>query len=470
MSDTSLEQAGGASHTSADTLDAVPHSRRDYTFWGLLFVFFGMQVPVSYFITGGSITAGLELGTAFVTTVIGSLVGFIILGLVGIIGWQTGTSTMVCTRPAFGRYGSALPAIIAFIELTGWDSVHVQLAGQLMGGIGEQWGWNFTKLYSIVVGLAIVALVIFGHKLLSQLERMLVPIVIVLVGMALWAVLSGQDLGQLWHTAGPGKLTVMLAFDAMFISALTWVPMVSDYTRYAKTRRSSFSAAVLSLPVALFMLFVGQVAAVGLGNSNALLAMVNHGTVFGVVAFFVAMFATIATAALIMYSASMSLLNVIPNVPIRRINVVTGAIVIIASVTVDLLTNVIGWLSFQGILLIPLFAIVLTDYYVVRRQNYDVTELFRPRGRYWGTGGFHITGLVSWLVGAVAYEVVHNMLPALGGGVVSFVVSAVVYWLLATLTGADRRDAHEVDARPDGAAEGFPQSTSVTALRAEDGA
>jgi cytosine/uracil/thiamine/allantoin permease len=184
------------------------------------------------------------------------------------------------------------------------------------------------------------------------------------------------------------------------------------------------------------------------------------------VAFFVAMFATIATAALIMYSASMSLLNVIPNVPIRRINVVTGAIVVIASVTVDLLTNVIGWLSFQGILLIPLFAIVLTDYYVVRRQNYDVTELFRPRGRYWGTGGFHITGLVSWLVGAVAYEVVHNMLPALGGGVVSFVVSALVYWLLATLTGADRRDADEVNGRPDG----FPRSTSVTAVRAEEGA
>jgi NCS1 nucleoside transporter family len=438
MSDTRSEPVDGVGHTTADTLDAVPHSRRDYTFWGLLFVFFGMQVPVSYFITGGSITAGLELGTAFMTTVVGSLVGFVILGLVGIIGWQTGTSTMVCTRPAFGRFGSALPAIIAFVELTGWDSVHVQLAGQLMGGIGEQWGLNFPKLFSIVVGLAVVTLVIFGHKLLRQLERMLVPIVIILVAMALWAVLSGQNLGELWHEAGPGGLTVMLAFDAMFISALTWVPMVSDYTRYAKTRRSSFSAAVLSLPVALFMLFVGQVAAVGLGNSNALLAMVNHGTVFGVIAFFVAMFATIATAALIMYSASMSLLNVIPNVPIRRINLVTGAIVIIAAVTVDLLTNVIGWLSFQGILLIPLFAIVVTDYFVVRGRHYDVDELFRPGGRYWGTKGFHVIGLVSWVVGAVAYEVVHTMLPAVGGGVVSFVVSALVYWGLARATGVDR--------------------------------
>jgi NCS1 nucleoside transporter family len=463
MSDVFPDTVNGST-LGGDTLDAVPHNRRDYTFWGLLFVFFGMQVPVSYFITGGSVTAGLTLGTAFTTTVIGSLAGFIILGLVGIIGWQTGASTMVCTRPAFGRFGSALPALIAFVELTGWDSVHVQLAGQLMGNIGSQWGLGFTKVYSILVAVAIVTLVVFGHKLLRRLERLLVPVVIILVAMALWAVLSGQDLGTLWHKSGNGNLTVMLAFDAMFVSALTWVPMVSDYTRYAKTRSSSFNAAILSLPIALFMLFVGQTAAVGLGNPNALVAMVNKGAIFGIVAFFVAMFATIATAALIMYSASMSLLNVIPNVPIRTINLATGAIVIIASVTVDLLTNVIGWLSFQGILLIPLFAIVVTDYYIVRRRHYDVAELFRPNGRYWGTKGFHVTGLIAWLVGGVAYEVVHHEVPALGGGAVSFIVSAVVYWALASALGADKDRDNTTEAGARSAAVG-----SATGAPREDG-
>lgn len=438
-----------AQHAGPDSLDAVPHSRRDYSFWAMLFVFFGMQVPVSYFITGGSVTAGLTLGHAFVITVVGSVVGFVILGAVGVIGWQTGTSTMACTRPAFGRYGSALPALIAFIELTGWDSVHVQLAGKLMGSIGAQWGLGYTRLYSIIVGLSIVTVVILGHRVLRLLERFLVPVVILLVGMALYAVLSGQDLTRLWHTSGKGHLTIMLAFDAMFISALTWVPMVSDYTRYGKSRRSSFWAAFLSVPVALFMLFVGQTAAVGLGDPNALVAMVHHGTAFGVIAFFVAMFATIATAALIMYSASMSLLNVVPQVPIRRINYGTGVVVIVAAVTMNLLGNVINWLSFQGILLIPLFAIVLTDYYVVRKRHYEVAELFRPKGLYWGTGGFHITGLVAWVAGAVAYEVVHNAVPALGGGAVCFVVSCIVYWAISTLMRPPRGGTDEA-ARVDG--------------------
>jgi NCS1 nucleoside transporter family len=458
MSAESVVDAATAKHTGPDSLDAVPHSRRDYSFWAMLFVFFGMQVPVSYFLTGGSVTAGLTLGRAFVITVVGSIVGFLILGAVGMIGWQTGASTMACTRPAFGRYGSALPALIAFIELTGWDSVHVQLAGKLMGSIGAQWGLGYTRLYSIIVGLAIVVVVLLGHRVLRLLERFLVPVVVVLVAMALYAVLNGQDLTRLWHTAGKGHLTTMLAFDAMFISALTWVPMVSDYTRYGKSRRSSFWSAFLSLPIALFMLFVGQTAAVGLGNPNALIAMVHHGVVFGVIAFFVAMFATIATAALIMYSASMSLLNVMPQVPIRRINYGTGVVVIVAAVTMNLLGNVINWLSFQGIMLIPLFAIVLTDYYVVRKGHYEVAELFRPRGRYWGTGGFHITGLVAWVIGAIAYEVVHNAVPALGGGAVCFVVSCVAYWAISTLSRTLRGGTN--DAARDGSAPS-PRTSSI---------
>jgi len=78
---------------------------------------------------------------------------------------------------------------------------------------------------------------------------------------------------------------------------------------------------------------------------------------------------------------------------------------------------------------------VLTDYFLVRRRFYDVNELFRPAGAYWGTRGFHISGLVAWVIGAVAYEIVHNAFPALGGGVVSFVVSVAAYWVLAKTVG-----------------------------------
>jgi NCS1 family nucleobase:cation symporter-1 len=230
----------------------------------------------------------------------------------------------------------------------------------------------------------------------------------------------------------------------MFIAILTWAPMVCDYTRYGQTRSSAFNAALFgSLPVALFMLFVGQSAAIGLGNPNALEAMVARGTAFSIVAFFVAIFATIATAALIMYSASMSLLNVIPQVPLRIINLFTGTIVIVASVTINLLGNVIGWLSFQGIMLIPLFAVVLVDYFIVRRQHYDIPSLYARGGPYWGYGGFNLAGYAAWIIGAIAYVIISKAFASLGGSVISFLLAGLVYWAVASV-GLSRTEQRSV--------------------------
>lgn len=419
-------------------LDAIPHGKRDFSWVALVFIFMGMQVPVSYFITGGSVTAGLSLGGAFGITVAAAAIGFLIFALVGIMGWQTGTSTMVCTRPAFGIVGSVLPALVTWIELTGWDSVHVQLAGQLMGSIGESVGFGYTRIYSVAVGLIIGGLVIWGHRILKVMERLLVPIVVVLVGLALYTVLHGQDFLALWSESRPGTLTVMLGFDAMLIAILTWAPMVSDYTRFSRSRKGAFWPAWLaSLPVALFMLFVGQAGAVGLHNPNALIAMVDTGGVFSVFAFLIATFATIATAALIMYSASMAGLNVLntffPKVKLRHINMFTGVVVIVASVSINLLGNVISWLTFQGVMLIPLFAVMLVDYFLLRGRRYDPTALFDRNGPYWAAGGFNLIGYGAWVVGAVAYPLLSRALPAFGGSVLSFVAAAAVYYVAGRL-------------------------------------
>jgi NCS1 family nucleobase:cation symporter-1 len=432
------EQQAGSIY-ERDALDAVPPGKRDFNWVAMAFIFMGMQVPVSYFITGGSVVAGLSLGQAFAVTVAAAAIGFLIFALVGVMGWQTGTSTMVCTRPAFGIIGSVLPALITWIELTGWDSVHVQLAGDLMGTIAKPAGLSYPRIYSVAVGLIIAGLVIWGHSILKVMERFLVPIVVVLVALALYTVLHGQNFGHLLSKGRPGNLTIMLGFDAMFISVLTWVPMVSDYTRFAQTRRGSFWPAWLaSLPVALFMMFVGQAGAVGMNNPNALLAMVNKGGVFSFLAFAIATFATIATAALIMYSASMAGLNVLktffPKLQLRHVNMFTGIIVIAASVSVNLLGNVINWLSFQGDLLIPLFAVLLVDYFLLRGRQYAPAALFQRNGPYWGKAGFNPAGYAAWVIGALVYLIASHTLRTVGGSVLSFVAAGAVHYVAGRLS------------------------------------
>lgn len=422
-----------------DSIDVIAPEQKNFKFVNLLAIFMGMQVPVSYFIVGGSITAGLTLAQALTVTVLAFVVGFAIFGMVGMIGQQAGITTMVASRPAFGILGSVLPALITFIELAGWDSVHMQLAGVLLNvSSHDLFGGGSQVVYSILVGVVIVTLVVFGPKVLKVMEQFLVPAVLLLVLMALYIALGGHSFGSLLHRAGPGALTPAIGFDAMLISSLTWVPMVADYTRFGATRKIAFWAALIgAVPVAMFMNGIGQISAVSLGNANPLIPMVHHGALFGAVAFVVIIFATIATAALILYSAAVSAANVFQNVSIRTISAIIGVICIVLAVTVNLLGNVIGWLSFQGYLLIPLFSVMLVDYFLIHRGFYKAAELFDRSGRYMYFKGFNLVGYGSWALGAVTFFLFKGS--PVGGSVIALIVSGLAYYLFSRLNAVGHR-------------------------------
>jgi nucleobase:cation symporter-1, NCS1 family len=108
-------------------------------------------------------------------------------------------------------------------------------------------------------------------------------------------------------------------------------------------------------------------------------------------------------------------------------------VVIIASISTNLLGNVINWLSFQGVMLIPLFAVVLVDYFVLRSRQYHPAALFERNGPYWGSKGFNVIGYLAWVVGAVAYVVFSHALPEFGGSILSFVAAGLVYFVAGKL-------------------------------------
>lgn len=416
-----------------DSIDYIPKEKQDFSFWNMTAIFMGMQVPVSYFIVGGAITAGLTLAQTLTVTVLAFIVGFAIFSLIGIIGQQAGVTTMVASRPAFGIIGSILPALITFIELAGWDSVHIQLAGVLLNNTSRAvFGSGSQVVFSIIVGVIIVTLVMFGSKILKVMEQFLVPAVLLLVIMALYVALGGHSLGSLMHRAGPGHLTPAIGFDAMLISALTWVPMVADYTRFGKIKKSAFWAAIVgSVPVAFLMNGIGQLSAVSLGSANPIIPMVHHGKVFGLLAFIVVIFATVATAALILYSATISAVSIFTRVPVRAMGAIIGVICILLAVTVNLLGNVINWLNFQGYLLIPLFSIIVVDYFVVNKRFYSSPELFDRTGRYMYFKGFNIAGYVAWTLGAITFFLARNS--SIGGSVLGMVVSSLAYLILTRM-------------------------------------
>lgn len=416
-----------------DSLDYIPKQRQDFSFLNMLAIFMGMQVPISYFLVGGSISAGLTLAQSLTVTILAFIVGFVIFSLIGTIGQQAGVTTMVASRPAFGIFGSVLPALITFITLAGWDSVHVQLAGVMLDNTSKELlGWGNQHVFSFVVGVIIVALVVFGSNALKVMEQCLVPAVLLLVAMALYVALGHHHFSDLLHKAGKGTITPAIGFDAMLISALTWVPMVSDYTRFGKTKKTAFWAALIgSIPVGFLMNSIGQISAVSLGNANPLVEMLHQGKIFSTVAFVVIIFATVATAALILYSSAISAVSVFPNVSVKTMSAIIGVVCIVLAITVNLLGDVMGWLSFQGYLLIPLFSVILVDYFIVHKSKYISEELFNKQGKYRFFKGFNIIGYISWVAGAITFFAARNSM--IGGALISMVISGLFYVVLHKL-------------------------------------
>jgi NCS1 family nucleobase:cation symporter-1 len=412
-----------------DSLDYIPKDKQDFSFWNMIAIFMGMQVPVSYFIVGGSLTAGLTLYQCILITICALTIGFVIFSLLGVIGQQAGVTTMVASRSAFGITGAILPALITFIELAGWDSVHMQLAGVMLNETSKElFGWGNQHTFSIIVGIIIVVLVVYGSSALKVMEQYLVPAVLILVVMALYVAVGGHQFSELLHKSGKGNLTLAMGFDVMLISALTWVPMVADYTRFGKTRKIVFWAALIgSIPVGFLMNTIGQISAVSLGNPNPLIEMLHQGPVFGTVAFIVIIFATIATAALILYSSAISAVSVFPNVSVKMMSAIIGAICIGLAVGVNLLGDVLGWLNFQGYLLIPLFSVIIVDYFLINK-SYISKELFNKKGIYMYFKGFNIAGYIAWTAGAITFFMARNS--TIGGALLSMVVSGLAYIIL----------------------------------------
>ncbi|GAF53553.1 cytosine permease [Psychrobacter sp. JCM 18900] len=76
---------------------------------------------------------------------------------------------------------------------------------------------------------------------------------------------------------------------------------------------------------------------------------------------------------------------------------------------------------------------MLVDYYLMRKQNYDITKFNDKTGPYWYGNGINIMAIISWFIGAGSYFVAPNISfvsNTIGSVFFSFLVTCIVYYLL----------------------------------------
>lgn len=418
---------------SYDPLTPVPAIRRIFATGDAFSLWFSLGIGLLVLQAGAYLVPGLSLPHALAAIVVGSLLGVLLLSLAGVVGADTGLSAIASLRPALGVRGAAIPAVLNAVQLTGWGAFEIIAMREAADALAKQtFGVSNPLAWTLLFGALATALAVVGP--VSFVRRFLRAwgLWLLLAGAAWlsWKLLADYDLRALMAKAGTGEMSFGAGVDLVVAMPLSWLPLIADYTRFGRTPGAMFRGSAMGYLLANIWFFsLGACYALASGGDNMLLtALAAAGG--GVALLMILIDETDNTFADI-HSAAVSTATLVRVRP-ARLAIGYGLICTAIAVAAPL-ARYEGFLLLIGSVFAPLFGVLLTDHFVVRRRTIEADDIDRKGGVYWFLGGFSARGLTAWIVGIAAYQTVTRLAPSLGATLPALVVAAATYLLLKTV-------------------------------------
>lgn len=424
----------------AQSDDAGP-VRGNYPTGRVLMIWLAANLVVTTLLTGTLFVPDVPYPLVIGLIIAGTVVGAAVLVLVGVIGTRTGLPTMALTRGPFGIRGSLLPVAANVVILMGWSWVQAMLAGISLDYIvASLTGFSNPLIFAVLCQTIVVILAIFGHQGVARVEPWFAAVILAIAAyifVVAFVSFSPAEYAAIPPTAEP-FYSPGLVFDVVLATAISWTVLSADFNRFAATPRAAVigSGVGYTLSTVISMsLGATAIAYVVLRGGDAIpfdpVTIIEPlGPLFAVAIFLSVM----ATNTMVVYGMVTSVVNAIPG---RRVKfllaaIVLGVISIIGSTFFGLLNQFTSFLILISALFAPVFAIMIVDYYLLKRGSYDA-DILQPRGgRYWYTGGINWIAVGSWVVGAVLAYVWAYVAPLpFGATVPSFVVTFALYLFLS---------------------------------------
>ena len=366
---------------------------------GLLWGNLGVSLLVV--VAGAALVPALSLPAALVAIVVGCLIGNLMLGAAGAIGADARVPGMVLLRAPLGRRGSYLPTGLNVLQGLGWSVFELLIIATAAAALSDElFGFRAQWLWTLVFGAVALALALGGpigfvRSFVRKFAIWAVPLALVYLT---WWAFDGADLGALWDQPGEGGLSVWQGADIVVAITVSFVPYAADYTRFSRSRRGAFWGTGLGYLVPdawLLALGVLIVLSRDLSDAAALPAAVVAGGLAATIALFALLVTETDEAFANVYSASVSLQNLVPRVPQPVLIGIVTATAIVGALLVDLVSYQ-SFLLLLGSVFVPLFAVLLADWLTAGRHYSEQDVFDAPAWR---------PGLVAaWLAGFALYQ------------------------------------------------------------------
>ncbi|UJJ33006.1 NCS1 family nucleobase:cation symporter-1 [Halopseudomonas maritima] len=411
---------------------------------------------ISYGLSGWAVLAGIVLA------------GFIVMGLVQLTGKPSvkyGVPFPVMARSSMGVRGANFPAVVRGIVAIFWYGVQTYFASTalalLLNALIEPAADAPTLLGITAIGWLSYCLVCAFQVLLfvrgmAWITRFLnwagplVYVVMIALMLIIWCQAGPSlltELGTIFSGSGEYEAGPVAAFFAVVGTMVAYFAAVvinyGDFARFVKSEKQMTVGNFLGLPVSLAIFSVialvitaGTVVVFGetLTNPTDIVARVDSLTltIIAALTFFAATVGINLVANFI--PPAYDIANLAPaRISARTGGFITAAIAFFIGALWVAFISQVGIAAFVdtlGAILAPLYGIIVADYYLVRKQQLNLQDLFsaEPGSSYYFNGGWNRKAMIAFAVASV-FSVASVWVPVLSQ-------LHGYAWLLGALLGA----------------------------------
>ena len=343
-------------------------------------IWFGAGVSIAEIITG-TYFAPLGFAKGILAIIIGHIIGCVLLFFAGVIGGKTQKSAMETVKISFGRRGSSLFVILNMLQLVGWTGIMIYDGAVVADGV-----WEIGKnIWALVIGALIILWIAVGIKNLGRLNTVamaaLFALTIVLSAVIFKSIDTVTEISSEAMSFGA-------ALELSVAMPLSWLPLISDYTKEAKrpVRATAVSALVYGA-VSCWMYIIGMSAAAFSGEYDMAQILLKSG--LGMAGSIIVVLSTVTTTFLDAYSAGVSSESLSDKFNAKTVAIIVAVVGIVGAVCLPM-ENITDFLYLIGSVFAPMIAIQIADYFVLKK-DFSASDV-------------NISNLVIWATGFIVYR------------------------------------------------------------------
>lgn len=349
---------------------------------GLFLLWMGAAISIAEIVTG-TLIAPLGWKSGLLAILVGHVIGcFVFLLPAGYLSAQQNRTAIQATKTVFGQQGVGLFSMLNALQLLGWTAVMIVNAQQAMNGLSKAlFNYQSVLVMSLIVAVLIVVWLLMDHDWLFKVNNVIVVLLAIGMILMLWTIMKE---GRLQNSADLAPLSFGSAVELNVTMALSWLPLIGDYTQHTdrpfRTSMASVSGYFIA-SVAMFSLGLFTVILTGQSNFTTVL---SHSSM-GMIALLVIVFSTVTTTFMDAYSAATNIVNLVKT---KAVNLIAIGITVLG-LLIALFVSMAYYQNFLyaiGAVFTPLFAILFVSVFLMHQR------LSLPLNFLW------------WLIGVVGYS------------------------------------------------------------------